>query len=150
MPNLEEASASGCLADDDPKGVASTDPPLRLIERDPAVRSALEALGTDLDDARSRDPDGFFRTLRGDAWRLALHDLLISLGRARVILLLDWIAHTAEPSSASPLVGMIDLNEPIALRLMRQDRRQLFDRLLSPARLAALLGACAPEQRGGA
>ena len=143
MPNLED---SGWLADTNPTRAVDPDPPVRPIERDPAVRSALEALGTELDDAASRDPAGFFRNLRSDAWRLALHDLLTSMGRARVIVLLDWISNAAGPPSNSPLMGVIEPNEPVFLRLMRQDRRDLFDRLLSPARLTALLSACMPEQ----
>ena len=146
MPNLEEGAASSWLAAGDPTKDTSSDPLVRLVERDPVVQSVLEALGTDLDDAQSRDPDGFFRTLRDDAWRLALHDLLAGLGRARVMVLLDWIARAGGASPIASLDGIVRPYELLGLRLMRQDRRQLFDRLLSPGRLLTLLQVCAPEQ----
>ncbi len=145
MPRLDEDSVARWLAPD-PPGAAVLDTQAVLpAERDPAVVLALEALGTDLDDAFSRDPTGFHRNLRTDAARIALSQLLAGLGSSRVTRILDWIMEIS-PQGQPQLFGHLNAQET-ADRLRQVERRSLFDRILAPDRLADLLSVCSDAIR---
>lgn len=140
MPRLDEDSVAHWLAPDPPGAAVSGTQAVLPAERDPAVALALEALGTDLDDAFSRDPDGFHRNLRTDAARIALFQLLAGLGSSRVTRILDWIIEIS-PQGQPQLFEHLNTQET-ADRLRQVERRRLFDRMLAPARLADLLSVC--------
>lgn len=143
MPRLDEDSVSRWLGADPAADAAVSPQAVLPAERDPAVVMAIEALGTDLDDAFSRDPDGFFQNLRTDAARIALFQLLAGLGSSRVTRVLDWIIEISPQGQPQLFEHLGD--QDTAERLRRANRRSLFDRILAPGRLADLLSVCTDE-----
>ena len=106
------------------------------------VRTALESLGADLDDAYSRDPTNFYANLRGDALKSALLRLLGSLRADKALALLDWMATTNREPGGPSLIAGLDSTAEVAKLVEAHRRRRLFNRLMSPQRLAQLLSAC--------
>lgn len=148
MPNLGEDAVTGWFREAGPAGMSSTSDAIRPVERVAEVGAAIEALGTDLDDAYSRDPARFYANLAGDALRQALTTLLCSLGRARALSILHWMAASAPSRDRAPLIDIVAGEGGLADVIEQEVRRRLFDRILGADRLALLLSACSSP--GGA
>lgn len=123
--------------------------PIPEIETNPEVAKALEALGSDLDDAASKDTAGLFLQLRMDSHRIALFHLLKALSAPRVAEILDWIGRLAPTQHAAAILGDIATEVP-GERLAAAARRGLFERLLAPQRLALLLELSTGARQGAA
>jgi hypothetical protein len=113
-----------------------------------AVGVALAALGTELKDSLSKDPEGFFAMLRSDARRILLFKLLANLPTVEVARLLQWMAANAPPQDATNLLLRVGMT-PAGSRLAAAERRAVFARLLSPDRLALVLELCQADEAWG-
>lgn len=113
------------------------------------VALAYAALGTDLDDSLSRDPDGLFSVLRSDNLRIALFRVLARMDVDHAARMLHWIATHCPQALRHELLLQAGFTQTGA-HIAAAARRRLFDRLLDPDRLNLVLTLCANDRRAAA
>ena len=147
MPDLSKQTVLTWLGDQD-TGVATLwGGPIRSIEDDADVRSALTELGEVLDNSFSKDAGGLSITLQEEACQTRLRRILVQLGTARLFRLLGWFSTAGLPEGDKVVSGLLQ-DEPTGagqmLRSAAQElqRQELLTRLFSRSRLETLVAAC--------
>ena len=144
MPALETASVLDWLTACEPASARALITAIQPVEEDEDNRSGLAALGEVLDRF-----DGTQRTLSaclasGEPGQ-DLRAILIQLGAARLLRLIQWLSEEAGPDGERTLTALLDgaygPADPIRTTLQVLHRQALLARIFDEARLRILLVA---------
>ena len=151
MPDLSKATVMTWLDDQD-AGIANLwGGPVRPIEDDADVRSALSEMGDALDRSLNKDASKLSTTLREEPTQTGLRRVLVQLGPARLFRLLYWLSAAGLPEADKVLSGVLQdepsgVGQMLRSAIQEMHRRELLTRLFSPGRLKTLLTACQDQQ----
>lgn len=151
MPDLGTDAVTQWLAGKSPALAEAVPAAFRPLETDPEMASLLVALGSALDDARDRAPEGLSDLLVTDPARDTLRAIAAQLGPPRMTRLLDWLAEPDMPRREALLRALFTPDptgsgQAIRAALRSLNRPILFSRFFGDDRIHALMNACHSRQ----
>ena len=151
MPDLSKAAVTSWLHGQDSAVSNLWGDPIRPIEDEADVRSALGEMGDALDRSLNRDANQLSTILQDEPTQSGLRRVLVQLGPARLLRLLHWLSAAGLPDAEKVVGGLLQedptgIGQMLRSTIQELHKQELLARLFSRGRLETLLAACQGQQ----